>query len=395
MENRGEVLLKKNEERRVLAGHRWVFSNELQTPPETSGAPLLVDVRSASGRFLGTGLFNPHSLISVRLLDGPVRSLSAYLEEKIFRSVAMRHELGGSQEGVRLVHAEADGLPGLVVDRYGEYLSVQITTRALEAYSREILSQLTSILSPLGIRTDRRARIRASEGLPIEEDQIIGDIPPALSVCVDDVPLAFSLKEGQKTGLFLDQKDNVRALAPFLVRPRILDGFSYVGGWSAAIMAQGAKKGLSGTTLEITGVDASERAIGFYHDNVPGGRGIVSDFLPWGRKAREEGQRFDVVILDPPAFIKSRRLMKEGIEGYYGVFRLGLSLLAEKGVFVACSCSALLSWEDFSGILRSVFQKEGRRARLFYQGRASWDHPRILAMPELDYLKCAAFWVES
>ncbi len=387
--DRGEVLLKKNEERRVLVGHRWIFSNEIQTFPDRGKAPLLVDVRSSSGRFLGTGLYNPHSLISVRLLEGRVSSLRGYLEEMIGRSLAMRDELGRSEdEGIRLVHSEADALPGLVVDRFGDYLSVQITTRALEEFSGDILEILSSRLRPEGVRIDRSLRAREAEGLSVEEDLFTGNVPPEVAIRIGGVGLRFSLREGQKTGLFLDQKDNVRALAPLLARARVLDAYCYVGGWSAAIADRK-------TGSRLTGVDASERAIAFYQTNVPQGRGICSDFLSWGRKAREAGESFDAIILDPPAFIKSRRLVKEGIEGYHAAFRLGLSLLKPRGVFVACSCSALLSWEDFSGILRSIFQKEGRRARMVYQGRAAWDHPRLLAMPELDYLKCAAFWVEE
>ena len=389
LKDRGEVLLKKNEERRVLAGHRWIFSNEIQRFPDKATLPLLVDVRSSSGRFLGTGLYNPHSLISVRLLEGRVSSLRDYLEEMIGRSLIMRSELGRiGDEGLRLVHSEADALPGLVVDRFGDYLSVQITTRTLEEHSRDILEILSSRLRPKGVRIDRGLRAREAEGLPVEEDLFEGLVPPEVSVRIGGTGLRFSLREGQKTGLFLDQKDNVRALAPLLARERVLDAYCYVGGWSAAIAALK-------TGSRITGVDASERAIAFYQTNVPQGRGICSDFLSWGKKAREAGERYDAVILDPPAFIKSRRLIKEGIEGYHAAFRLGLSLLASRGVFVACSCSALLSWEDFSGILRAVFQKEGRRARMVYQGRAAWDHPRLLAMPELDYLKCTAFWVEE
>ncbi len=387
-EDRGEVVLKKNEERRLLAGHRWVFSNEIGTCPPKERAPLLVDVRSSSGRLLGTGLYNPHSLIAVRLLEGRVTTLLSSIEEGIDRALAQRTELGrDGDDGVRLVHSEGDGLPGLVVDRYGDFLTVQITTRAMEAVSGEVLGILSARLRPRGIRIDRSVGIREAEGLPVEADCFEGDMPDEIAVRIGGQPLRFSLKEGQKTGLFLDQKDNIRSLAPLLARPSVLDAYCYVGAWSSAIRDQ--KNG-----VRLTGVDASERAIGFYRTNVPEGRGVCSDFLSWGRKTRESGERFDSVILDPPAFIKSRRLIREGIEGYHAAFRLGLSLLAPRGVFVACSCSALLSWEDFSGVLRAIFQKEGRRGRMIYQGRAAWDHPRLLAMPELDYLKCAAFWVD-
>lgn len=392
---RGEVVLGKNEERRVMAGHRWIFSNEVArlSPSASTGSrgsggepPLLVDVRSASGRFLGTGLYNPHSLIAVRLLEGRIEKLEDYVAGRISAAISMRARVGRGEEAVRLVHSEADGLPGVVVDRYGDRLSVQITTRAMETLLPSILEALSDRLNPLGIRVDRGLRARETEGLPVGEDLFVGDVPEELAVSLGEKAIRFPFREGQKTGLFLDQKDNVRALSGRIGGGRVLDAFSYVGAWSMGVAA--ATPG-----AVLTGVDASEKAISFYRRNVPTGEGLAADFFSWGETARKAGRRFDAVILDPPAFIKSRRLVKEGIEGYHKAFRLGLSLLDREGVFVACSCSALLSWEDFSGILRSVFRKEGRTARLFYSGKASWDHSRLLSMPELDYLKCAAFHV--
>ena len=391
---RGELILRKNEERRILAGHKWVFSNEVHRLEGEGGPPLLVDVRSSSGRLLGTGIYNPHSLIAVRLLDGRVGEFSDYLRDRINAAIEMRRALGGitSSSAERLVHSEADGLPGLVVDRYGDYLSVQITTRTMEMHEDTILGLLSSSLRPGGIRVDRNLKAREVEGLEIEADHFVGDVPHEVEVCLGDTPLCFPLREGQKTGLFLDQKDNVRNLAPFLNQENVLDAFCYVGGWSSAILRQER-------VVQVTGVDSSERAMAFYRKNTGGSSKSVlpvcSDFLDWGKDAYKQGRRYEGIVIDPPAFIKSRRLMKEGLEGYYGIFRLGVSLLAKQGVLVACSCSALLEWDDFAGILRSVFKKEGKKASMFYQGRAAWDHPRLLSMPELDYLKCAAFWVED
>nr|EES53185.1 MAG: conserved protein of unknown function [Leptospirillum ferrodiazotrophum] len=345
-----------------------------------------MDVRSASGRFLGTGLYNPHSLIAVRLLEGRVESLEGYLSERLEAAIAMRERLGSNETALRLVHSEADGLPGVVLDRYGDYLSLQITTRAMEAHLPTLLDLLSERLSPRGIRVDRGVRARETEGLPVGEDQHVGEVPESLSIPFGEGELSFPFRQGQKTGLFLDQKDNMKALAPRIGGGRLLDAFSYVGGWSRAVTAANPR------TRPI-GVDGSGTAISFYRRNNPTGEGVDADFFSWGETARSAGRRFDTVVLDPPAFIKSRRLVKEGIEGYHKAFRLGLSLVGDGGVFVACSCSALLSWEDFFGVLRAVFRKDGRPGRLFYTGRASWDHPRILAMPELDYLKCAAFYV--
>ena len=385
--SRGEIVLGKNEERRVVAGHRWVFSNEVaRGAVRGDSAPLLVDVRSASGRLLGTGLYNPHSLIAVRLLEGRVESFEDYLSERLESALSMREHLGSGETALRLVHSEADGLPGVVLDRYGDYLSLQVTTRTMEFHLPFLLDRLSERLSPRGIRVDRGLRARETEGLPVGEDQIIGEVPESLSIPFGGGEIAFPFRQGQKTGLFLDQKDNMKALSPRISGGRLLDAFAYVGGWSQTVTAANPR-------TRPLGVDASGTAISFYRRNNPTGEGVDADFFSWGETARSAGRRFDTVVLDPPAFIKSRRLVKEGIEGYHKAFRLGLSLVGDGGVFVACSCSALLSWEDFFGILRAIFRKDGRPGRLFYTGRASWDHPRILAMPELDYLKCAAFYV--
>lgn len=391
--SRGEVILRKNEDRRLLAGHKWVFSNEILRLEGPEENPLLVDVRSFSGRFLGTGLYNAHSLIAVRLLDGRVGDFPDYLSARIEEAARMRSEFLGNtgNSAVRLVHSEADGLPGLVVDRYGDYLSVQITTRVLESFGDTVIDLLSGLLRPRGICVDRKLKAREVEGLSVSEDLLVGEVPETVDVRISGKTLGFPFREGQKTGLFLDQTDNISRLAPFLNRNRVLDAFCYVGAWSSSLL------GLEGVR-SVTGVDSSERALSYYRKNTKdSGKEILpvsGDFLKWGKTAFDEGKRFDAVILDPPAFIKSRRLIREGIEGYYSVFRLGTLLLEKEGVLVACSCSALLEWDDFLGILRSVFRKERRTAKMLYQGRASWDHPRLLAMPELDYLKCAAFWVE-
>ena len=385
--SRGEIVLGKNEERRVVAGHRWVFSNEVaRGAVRGEAAPLLVDVRSASGRFLGTGIYNPHSLIAVRLLEGRVESFENYLSDRLEAAISMRERLGAGEAAVRLVHSEADALPGVVLDRYGDYLSLQITTRTMEAHLPEILDRLMERLSPRGIRVDRGLRSRETEGLPVGSDQTVGEVPEELTIPFGAGDISFPFRQGQKTGLFLDQKDNMKSLSSRIGGGRLLDAFSYVGGWSRSVVS-------SDPRTRPLGVDGSGTAISFYRRNIPTGEGIDADFFAWGEAARSGGRRFDTVVVDPPAFIKSRRLVKEGIEGYHKAFRLGLSLVADGGVFVVCSCSALLSWEDFYGILRAVFRKDGRPGRLFYSGRASWDHPRILAMPELDYLKCAAFYV--
>ena len=394
MGNRIRLILKKGEERRVRSGHLWIFSNEvdrLEGREEHGEVPDIVDVYSLSGQRIGTGIYNPHTLLSVRLLrHGDWKEFNEYLEEQILSAIRLPTRLSTEAETAhRLIHSEGDGLPGLVVDQFGDCLSVQITTWAMEARRTEILEILTEALSPRAIRVDNNLASRETEGLPLAPDFSQGDVPDSLSILSGGSRMRFAFRTGQKTGLFLDQHDNIRALAPLFSGRSVLDAFCYVGGWSMAAAKQGAST--------VTGVDASAQSLEFYEENMTpfakhcDVRSIKSDFFDWAPEAVRQGALFDGVILDPPAFIKSRKKKEEGLKGYYAANEFGVSLVRPGGVYVTCSCSALMEWEDLFGILRDVLRRKRRTPRLIYQGRAAMDHPRVLSMPELDYLKCAAF----
>ena len=395
MHSRPRVVLRKGEDRRVRSGHLWIFSNEVDRV-EPSGSPELsgiVDVYSGSGSYLGTGIHNAHTLLSVRLLKhGKFKDFREYLEEQIMESISLpvRKKTEGNT-GFRLVHSEGDGLPGLVVDVFSHWLSVQFTTKVMEEYKHVILEILDRLLAPKGVRIDNGVSIRLTEGLPLSPDEYRGEVPDSLQIPVGNMMMRFPYRSGQKTGLFLDQKDNVLALSRFFAGQKVLDAFCYVGGWSAGAVREGA--------ASVFGVDESVIAIECYEENLsPFARETSvgtarSDFFEWASLAVRRGEQFDAVILDPPAFIKSRKKKEEGLKGYYTANELALALLRPGGMLVSCSCSALLEWDDLSGILRSLLRKKRRQGRLVYQGRASADHPRVLAMPELDYLKCVALIV--
>lgn len=395
MHARPRVVLKKGEDRRVRSGHLWIFSNEVDRVEPSGSLELsgIVDVYSHSGAYLGTGIHNAHTLLSVRLLKhGKFMDFREYLEEQILESIGLpiRKKSEGNS-GFRLVHSEGDGLPGLVVDVFSHWLSVQFTTRVMEEYKNVILEILDRLLTPKGVRIDNGVSIRLTEGLPLSPDEYRGEVPDTLQIPVGNMMMRFPYRSGQKTGLFLDQKDNVLALSRFLGGQKVLDAFCYVGGWSAAAARAGA--------TSVYGVDESVTAIECYEENLsPFAREISvgtarSDFFEWASLAVRRGEQFDAVILDPPAFIKSRKKKEEGLKGYYTANELALALLRPGGMLVSCSCSALLEWDDLSGILRALLRKKRRQGRLVYQGRASADHPRVLAMPELDYLKCVALIV--
>ncbi|MHB8423347.1 MAG: class I SAM-dependent rRNA methyltransferase [Leptospirales bacterium] len=394
MENRIRLILKKGEERRVRSGHLWIFSNEvdrLEGRLEDGETPDIVEVYSMSGQRIGTGIYNPHTLLSVRLLrHGNWKEFKEYLEEQILSAIRLpTRRLTETDVAHRLIHSEGDGLPGLVVDQFGDCLSVQITTRAMESRRMEILAILTDALSPRAIRVDNNLASRETEGLPLSPDVYQGDVPDTLSVPVGGIQVQFAFRTGQKTGLFLDQHDNIRALDFLFSGKSVLDAFCYVGGWSMAAAKEGART--------VTGIDDSAQALEFYEENMtPFAKrcdvsSIKADFFDWAPEAVRQGTMFDAVVLDPPAFIKSRKKKEEGLKGYYAANEFGISLVRTGGIYVTCSCSALLEWEDLFGILRDVMRRKKRTPRLIYQGRAAMDHPRVLAMPELDYLKCLAF----
>lgn len=394
MEKRGRLVLGKGEDRRIRAGHLWVFSNEVsRLEPAGDGVPLFVDVLASSGRKLGSAIYNPHTLLAARLLeDEDWGEFESYLERKIKTAIGLVcRKVSGRDNAKRLIHSEGDGLPGLVVDRFDDRLSIQITTLAMEQYRDVILGILERELRPKGIKVENRLSARRTEGLEAENDLLIGDVPESLHVMIAGKSLTFPFRDGQKTGLFLDQTENVGRLAPLFAGMRVLDAFCYIGNWSVAALESGASS--------VSGIDVSEQSLGYFLRNVsyaaPSTRGeaIHADFMEWSPKAGKDGVRFDAVVLDPPAFIKSRKKKEEGLRGYFSANETGLALVRPGGIFVTCSCSGLLTWEDFFGILRDVFRRSGRIPKLIYQGRASMDHPRPMSMPELDYLKCLAFIV--
>jgi len=387
----GRLILKKGEERRLLSGHLWVFSNEVATLEKRSPEmPLFASVESHQGRVLGRALYNPQTLIAARLLDPfhhPWKGFSSYLEVMIDRAISLRNQVCPGTI-YRVVHSEGDFLPGLIVDRYDDFLVIQTTTLAMEAYLDEILLILRNRFSPRGIRVDRSVHSRSIEGLPIGEDLIEGEIPKILSVRMTGSIVSFPFRDGQKTGLFLDQRRNIELLSHFFANNDVLDAFCHVGSWSMAAARNGA--------IGVTGVDSSSAALECYRENLSGFPNVMhatikQDFFEWAEESTKEGKKFDAVVMDPPAFIKSRKKKEEGVRGYYAANQLAIDLVRPGGILVTCSCSALLETDELLGILRSLLKKKRRSGKIVYKGGSGPDHPIVPAMGELEYLKCLAF----
>ncbi len=381
------LTLKPQAAKRLKTGHPWIFSNELARLPKELEPGQRVDLKNHSGEWIGRGYFNPRSLIAVRLLTRErVEINEDFFEQKISQAQALREQWLPGEKAYRLLFGEADGLPGLIIDRYGPVLVAQFLTAGMDRLTDPILKVLVKQFQPAAVIARNDTAGRALEGLPQEKRLLYGEIPPSVVIQKNGLSFKVDVWEGQKTGFFLDQSENYRSLDGRVSGACVLDAFCYTGAWGLHAAKYGAKS--------ILGMDSSERAIHQAQANAErNGLGAVRGFIKEDvfdglRRLHAAGERFDVVILDPPAFAKSRQKVKEAIRGYKEINRLAMMLLSPGGTLITCSCSHLISNEVFRETLVSA---AADAKRSFYitawrtQGR---DHPVDLAIPETHYLKC-------
>ncbi len=383
------LILRKDQERRLLAGHCWIYSNEVDddaTPLRSFTPGQGVEVFSQRGRWLGYGYVNPHSLICARLVSrnraqppGP-----AFWLRRLHQALNLRERLY-DQPFYRLVFSEGDGLPGLIVDRYDDLLAVQITTAGMEAVRAEILTALEQLIRPQAIVLRNDTPVRELEGLPQGVEWVLGAPRAEIQVIEEGLAFAIDPTRGQKTGWFFDQAENRRRLARYRVGSRVLDVFCYVGAWGLRAAALGAQEVLcldsSAEALERLAANAART--GFAH-RIRIGHGDAFEQL---RNLRDQGERFDTVILDPPAFIKRRKDTPEGLAAYRQLNRLGLELLAPEGLLITSSCSFHLERETFQRLIQQAAQRAGQRIQILEVGQQGPDHPIHPAIPEAAYLK--------
>jgi len=380
--------LKRDEDRRLSAGHLWVFSNEVDTQatPLVAFAPgQVVDVRSARDRFMGYGYVNPKSLISVRIVSRhaeypPSKSLFVH---RLLVAKSLRERLY-AQPYYRLVYGESDGLPGLVVDRYDDVLVVQIATAGMEAQKEAILEALTQVIKPRGILLKNDSGAREQEGLQSYVEIAAGSVPDEIGVPEAGLRFSAPLATGQKTGWFYDQAANrAQFLGAAHGAKRILDVCGYLGAWGIRAAA--------GSDAHVTMIDASASAIDYATANATANgvsfEGLKGDAFVTMEALNEAREKFDLVILDPPAFIKRRKDVHKGAAAYRRLNQLAMQLMARDALLVTCSCSYHLE----AGGLESALQKGARHLGRFVQvlasGGQSPDHPVHPAIPETRYLK--------
>ncbi len=373
--------------KRLLAGHPWVFSNEVAGSVKGMEPGSLVEVCDLRGNFLAVGYVNPHSLIAVRVLTRERETIDrAFIDRRLRAALAYRERFAPGRDGYRLVYSEGDGLPGLIVDRYGDCLVVQVSTAGMEQLTELVLEALEALVQPRVIVLRNDTQIRQLEGLGSFKGVVRGELDPLPVITEGRVRLEIDPLVGQKTGFFLDQRDNRLMLASLAGTGRGLDLFCYSGAWALQAAAAGA---------EVTAVDGSSRALSTARANAE--RNQLSEPLTWVEsdvfdflaQQRDSGERYDFAVVDPPAFVKNKKKIKEALHAYEQLNAAVLPLIAPGGIVATSSCSYHLDREAMLEMLRRAARTSRRSLRLLGIRGAGPDHPVPLAMPEAAYLKCA------
>jgi 23S rRNA (cytosine1962-C5)-methyltransferase len=383
-----KIILGKGEDRRIRGGHPWVFSNEIREAQGGKTPGVAAEVYAAGGDFLGTGYYNPRSLIAVRLLARERTDIDCteFYRERIERAFAYRQAIYPGLTTFRAVYGEGDFLPGLVVDRYGDFLAVQFLTQGIDCRRELISGVLTDIFQPRGIVARNDAAVRTLEGLEETVEVLSGDIPEIIEITEHGLRFGVDILGGQKTGHFLDQKENHLLLQKIAAGKEVLDCFSYSGSWGLHAATFGA--------AHVTCLDISERAIAQARANavMNGLERIMTfetvDVFDRLRSLKVQGRSFDVIVLDPPAFVKSRKTLKEAEKGYLTINRRAMELLTRGGYLITCSCSYHMERELFRNLLARAAQQAGRLMRIVEVRSQAPDHPVLLPVPETEYLKC-------
>lgn len=390
------VVLKPREDRRIRNGHLWVFSNEIakveeQGQPATPGC--LAELVSSANQPLGWGYYNKNSLISFRLLEraGP-RPARPLIEERLRAALAFRRATLPGLSCFRLVHGEGDHVPGLVIDVYDRVAVVQLLTAGMEALRTEVLDALRQVLAPDVIVLKNDASIRKLENLELTVEVVHGTLTGPVAVTLDGLNLEIDLLEGQKTGFFLDQRENRLALARYVPGKRVLDVFSHQGAWGLYALKAGA--------AHATFVDASEPALALakrgaeangFAGKTAARSGDAFDVL---KAMAETGEKWDIVVVDPPAFAKSKKDVPQARAAYERINKLALRVLAPDGLLATSTCSYHVNGDEFLGCVARALFAANRPARLLEVRGQSIDHAPLFAMPEGSYLKCALLHVQ-
>lgn len=371
---------------RINAGHLWVFSNELADSPKTFEPGSIVELRDRKGGFLAVGYVNPHSLIAIRILTREKEEINEeFFRKRITSALAYRQRFVKDRNTYRAVYSESDGLPGLIVDKYDTCVSIQILTLGMEKWTDVIVKAVDELLQPATIVLRNDSYSRTLEGLPMEKKIVKGDLEKLPVVKEGGLLIEIDPMSGQKTGFFLDQVENRAAFSELTGPGKALDLFCYSGAWSLKLAEKGA---------EVTGVDSSELAVSQSNRNAAlNGLGdrcsfIKKDVFDFTSDALTKTDRYDYIVLDPPAFVKSKQKLREAFKAYKELNTATMKLLKPGGLLATSSCSYHVDKAMFMEMLRESAREAGRMAKVIEMRSQGKDHPVSLTVPETEYLKC-------
>lgn len=395
MSKRPTIHLKAGEDRRILGGHPWVYSNELQMSPEVKAiAPgSIVTLRHADGRPLGLALFNPKSLISGRLITRDPAAVidAAFWQARLERAWKLRERMIGVPF-YRLAHAEADGLPGCVIDRYGDIFVIDVSSAGMEQQIPHLGAAIDALFNPRVILVRGDGPARELEGLAPASHLLKGSLDDAVALHENGAEFLSDPRAGQKTGWFYDQRDNRALIARLAAGRTMLDAYCYMGGFAIQALRAGATSALA-LDRSAPALALAKRAavINGVADQLQTRQSEAFEALAEMSTAR---QRFDIVVADPPAFVKSRKDFHQGAKAYRKLARLAAQCVAPDGILMLCSCSHNMPADEFLRQAHRGIQETGRHARLLYHTGAAPDHPVHPGLPESAYLKALTFAIE-
>lgn len=386
-----KVILKPKRAQPFFGRHPWVFAGAIERVEGTPADGDEVDVVSTANNFIARGLFNSLSKINVRLYSWEEgRTLDrAFFRDRLATALHLRHDilkLNSPDAGYRVCFSESDYLSGMIVDRYGDFLTVQFTALGLANRRVMFVDVLRELLQPKGIYLRTEKGIGKLEGVELHDELLWGEPPPPdLSIAENGMRFLVNLAEGQKTGYYLDQRDNRAAVARYCAGKRVLDAFCYTGGFGLYAAKGGA--------VEVLGVDASEPALELARHNATGNSLANITFenanvFQYLGELVASGRKFDVVILDPPKFARNRAAIPEAFKGYRRLHQLALKLLDTEGVLVSCCCTGLIAMTDLEELIAQVAVEAKRDLQLLERRGASPDHPVAVTCRETGYLKC-------
>jgi 23S rRNA (cytosine1962-C5)-methyltransferase len=385
------VILKPKRAQPFFGRHPWVYAGAIERVEGEPKDGEAVELVSSGNNFVAHGLFNSQSKIHVRLYswDQGAGLDAAFFRDRLDRAIRLRHDvlkLNGPEAGYRVVFSEADFLSGLVVDRYGDWLTVQFTALGLAHRRAEISTALQELLNPRGIYLRTEKGIGKLEGVELHDGPLWGEPPPAdLTIVENGLRVLVNLAEGQKTGYYLDQRDNRLTVAKLCGGKRVLDAFCYSGGFGL----YAAKAGAS----EVLGVDASEVALDLARRNaganeLPNVTFECADVFNHLAALAAAGREFDVVVLDPPKFARNRAAVPEALKGYRRLHQLALRLLSKDGILVSCCCTGLITPLELEELIAQVAIERKRDLQILERRGPSADHPVAVTCPQSGYLKC-------